>query len=131
MFATVDEAVDDISGSGIMKDESMDISAAEKEKMTASKTKEEEDAGVFVIDKDMRSIDSMIEAAEYIGAGKNVELVITTDPFKEGDKIASDTISAEQAKDLNRGRKYLRDAAIRAGKNVKDTVNELEHCVFC
>ena len=81
-----------------------------------------------------RDIGKMVQAAEMV-SGKNVDnlvLVIEEDEdaekkdeqFALGQEIADEIISAAQAKDLNRGRSYLRDVANRHGVPVYKTIEE-------
>lgn len=65
---------------------------------------------LFVIDNQTRAIASMVEASEYICAGRDVVLVVKD--VDKGTQIASDTIGITQAKDLNRGRAYLVDVGM-------------------
>ena len=58
---------------------------------------------LFVIDDETRAIASMIEAANYIGLGRKVVLVIK--------QVSNKTFAECEIKDLNRGRTYLHDIA--------------------
>jgi hypothetical protein len=66
---------------------------------------------MFVIGPETRGIASMIEATQYICEGRDVVLVL--EDVKEGQTIVGQTISASEAKDLNRGRAYIADVAQR------------------
>lgn len=68
---------------------------------------------LFVIDKQTRAIASMLEAAEYIAAGRNVVLAINKIP--EGCRISDEEVVGSTLKDLNRARDYLSDTALRHG----------------
>src|SRR5687767_9714501 len=63
--------------------------------------KEDADVLLFVINGQTRGVASMVEAAFYIGQGRDVVLVLEN--VTEGDPA--------EVKDLNRGRTYLRDVA--------------------
>jgi hypothetical protein len=67
---------------------------------------------IFISDQ-TRGIVSMLEAAEYIGAGRPVFLVIQDIP--DGLVIEGQAITGRDLLDLKRGRVYLRDIAARHG----------------
>lgn len=83
---------------------------------------------LFVIDKQTRALASMIEASEYISAGR--KLVLVVQEVESGATIGSDKIDAAEAKDLNRARSYLRDVACRHGTDVHDNVAEAVQSVI-
>jgi Nucleoside 2-deoxyribosyltransferase like len=64
---------------------------------------------IFVINGTTRSLASMIEAAQYIGEGRRVTLVIN--PVSVGTEIAGEIVSESEARDLNRARTYLAGVA--------------------
>lgn len=66
---------------------------------------------LFVIDAQTRAIASMLEAAELIGDGRDVALVVQDMP--DGTEVDSTVITGRELKDLNRARAYLRDIADR------------------
>ena len=69
---------------------------------------------LFVIDAATRAIASILEATEYICRGRVVVLSITDVP--EGSSFpGADPASANELKDINRGRCYLREVADRHG----------------
>lgn len=76
----------------------------------------------FVIDKQTRALASMIEASEYISAGR--KLVLVVQEVEAGAVIGSDTVDEAEAKDLNRARSYLRDVAERHGTKAYATIDE-------
>lgn len=85
--------------------------------------KQEADSLLFVIDGQTRAIASMIEATEFIAAGRHVVLVIANIP--DGTVIDGQTISGRELKDLNRARTYLRDVAARWNRTeLLDTVEQ-------
>jgi len=78
---------------------------------------------LFVIDNDTRALMSMLEAVEFITAGRQVVLAIA--PIKEGQTIAGASgasVSAGECKDLNRARTYLGDVAKRHAVQVHESV---------
>lgn len=79
-----------------------------------AKAKEVCDVLLFVIDAKTRAIASMLEATEYIMAGRKVALVICDIP--EGTQIDNELIVGRQLKDLNRARAFLCDIAARHQK---------------
>lgn len=66
---------------------------------------------VFVIDSETRSIASMIEAAEFITAERDVILIIKD--ITANTTVNNEIITVAEAKDINRGRAYLADVAHR------------------
>lgn len=70
----------------------------------------------------------MIEASEYISAGRTLVLVVQE--VDVGGVIGADTVDMAEAKDLNRARSYLRDVANRHGTKVYDTVPEAVQTVI-
>ena len=66
---------------------------------------------LFVVDNRTRSIASMVEASEHIVSEKEVILVLLD--VAANSVIGNETITAGEAKDLNRGRAYLADVAHR------------------
>ena len=69
---------------------------------------------LFVIDDETRAIASMIEAANYIGLGRKVVLVIK--------QVSIKTFAECEIKDLNRGRTYLHDIADQHNVKVFDSI---------
>jgi hypothetical protein len=74
---------------------------------------------LFVIDRNTRGVASIAEAAYYIGAGRDVILVLQ--PYPE----TVETLN--ESKDLNRGRAYLREMAESHGVCIFDTVQDAIH----
>eukprot|EP00741_Cyanophora_paradoxa_P015900 tig00020909_g15351.t1 len=70
----------------------------------------------FVIDRQSRSLSSMVECAEYIAKGRNIVLVIEQMPAQMS--IRGVRVSDEELKDNNRARVYLKDVAERNGAPV-------------
>ena len=83
---------------------------------------------LFVIDAQTRALASMLEASEYIAAGRKVVLIV--EEVEVGSEIAGTTCDVAEAKDLNRARSYLRDVATRHGAPVHETVVEAIDCVI-
>merc|ERR1712166_1891 len=83
---------------------------------------------LFVIDAQTRALASMLEASEYIAAGRKVVLIV--EEVEVGCEIAGTTCDVAEAKDLNRARSYLRDVATRHGAPVHETVVEAIDCVI-
>ncbi len=75
---------------------------------------------LFVVSGATRSATSLVEAAEYIAARRNVVLVV--EDMVAGMTIGSDVVSAGEALDFNRGRAYLRNTALRYGAPVFHSV---------
>eukprot|EP00741_Cyanophora_paradoxa_P015873 tig00020909_g15324.t1 len=75
---------------------------------------------LFVIDSQTRSLASLVEAAEFIAAGRNVVLVIM--PLPENATVAGEKVQKGECKDINRAREYLRDVAKRHGARVFESV---------
>ncbi len=71
---------------------------------------------LFVIGRNTRGVASIAEAAYYIGAGRDVILVIQ--PYPE----TLETM--DESKDLNRGRSYLREMAEHRNVCIFDTVED-------
>jgi hypothetical protein len=81
-----------------------------------AKAKEEASLLFFVIDNATRAIGSMLEAAEYIGRGRRVVLVIQEMDQAGGPvKVGKDVLPPAEVKDLTRARRFLKDVASRAG----------------
>jgi hypothetical protein len=80
---------------------------------------------LFVIDNETRAIASMIEAAYYIGLGRQVIVVIK--------KISGNETFAEgEIKDLNRGRTYLHDIAEQKNIMVFDFIESaVDYIIDC
>jgi len=87
---------------------------------TEANAKAEARVLLFVIDGQTRAIASMLEAAEYIGDGRTVVLVIQDMP--DGTEVDGHAVTGRELKDLNRARAYLRDIAERHGVTVHGTV---------
>ena len=85
---------------------------------------EKEQAGclLFVIDPQTRALASLVEASEYICRGRNVVLCVLD--VVEGTSFGTfgRSIDADELKDLNRARNYLRDVALRHGVKVSSNV---------
>jgi len=76
----------------------------------------------FVIDADTRATSSVLETVEYICSGRVVVLAIKEIP--NGKTIEGHRITGRELKDLNRGRRYLKDVAERHGVPVFDGVQD-------
>ncbi len=77
---------------------------------------------LFVIDAETRAIASMVEASEYIVRGRPVVLVILDIP--PAAVIAGEPIGPRQREDLNRGRKFLANVAMRHHVPVYGKLND-------
>jgi len=75
---------------------------------------------LFVIDAETRAVASMVEAGEYAARNKPTVLVILEIP--PGAVIGGEDIGPNQLNDLNRGRKFLAEAARRHRVPVFDNV---------
>lgn len=71
---------------------------------------------LFVVDGSTRGVASMVEAAFAIGKG--IEMVLVLGDVAPDAPFVS---SPSEAKDLNRGRAYLREVAVEAGIPIFDT----------
>lgn len=78
---------------------------------------------VFVIGRDTRGAASCIEAAYYIGTGRKTVLVIQ--PYPETPE------TLEEARDLNRGRTYLRSLATLHNTPVFDDTTDEKFINAC
>jgi hypothetical protein len=87
-----------------------------------AEAKKTSEALLFVIDGQTRAIASMLEATEYIMAGRKVYLVV--DDIKDGTEIAGQVITGRELKDLNRSRAYFRDIAKRNGCTIYNSIDE-------
>jgi len=79
------------------------------------KAKENSAILIYVLDQQSRGISSMLEAADLIINGRTVVLVMSD--FDKGVVIAGHAVSAAQLSDLNVGRSFLKDIAMRNSKN--------------
>lgn len=66
---------------------------------------------LFAITGDSRGVASMVEATEYICAGRTVVLVVQD--IRDGLVLDGQVITGRELLDLNRARAYLRDVATR------------------
>merc|ERR1711977_69099 len=83
---------------------------------------------LFVIDRDTRALMSMLEATEFVVAGRQVVLAVNN--VEEGQHIGEDPVGAAELKDLNRARRFVADIAQRYNVPVHATVEEAVHaCV--
>jgi hypothetical protein len=82
---------------------------------------------IFISDQ-TRGIVSTLEAAEYIGAGRPVFLVIQDIPDRL--VIEGQAITGRDLLDLKRGRVYLRDIAARHGCPIYQDVTEATHALI-
>ena len=78
--------------------------------------KKKADVLFFVIDSQTRAIGSIAEVAGYIGAHRNVVLVVND--VVDGTTIGGQVVTGSELKDLNRGRAYVRDLAHEFGVTV-------------
>eukprot|EP00002_Diphylleia_rotans_P007836 TRINITY_DN1750_c0_g1_i2.p1 TRINITY_DN1750_c0_g1~~TRINITY_DN1750_c0_g1_i2.p1 ORF type:complete len:532 (-),score=128.02 TRINITY_DN1750_c0_g1_i2:539-2134(-) len=82
--------------------------------------KERSDYLLYVISDDDRCIDSIVEAAYFIGKGRHVVLVVNKIP--DGFKFGDHTVTPAELKDLNRARAYVSEAAKNAKLPVFDSL---------
>lgn len=86
---------------------------------------------LYYIGSDTRSIGNMVEAAYFIGKGR--EVVLCLNDVNPSCQIDDDELGARGAKDLNRGRLYLADVANRQNvkifNDVSEAVMEVVHLV--
>lgn len=91
--------------------------------------KEEADLLLFVINGQTRGVASLAEVAYCIAAKRQLVLVLT-DVAKDAN-IGSDPLSADECRDLNRGRFYVQSMAemhlIPVFKTVEDAVEHIIH----
>ena len=66
---------------------------------------------LFAITGETRGTASMVEAAEYIGTGRTVVLMVQD--IRDGLVLDGQVVTGRELLDLNRARAYLRDVAIR------------------
>jgi hypothetical protein len=84
---------------------------------------------LFIIDNKTRAMAGMLEAAEYIGSGRRVVLVIHT--VLPDTVIGGSVCSPEEIKDLNRARSYLHDVAKRHGTPCyRDNPTSIREAIF-
>merc|ERR1712057_114170 len=74
------------------------------------------------IDRDTRALMAMMEAVEFVVAGRPVVLAVNS--VEEGQSIGHDVVGAAELKDLNRARRFLCDIAQRYNVPVHATVDE-------
>jgi hypothetical protein len=78
---------------------------------------------LFVVDGSTRGAASMVEAASLIAQGRKIILVLS--PLSAGLSVdGGPAVGALEAKDLNRGREYLREEAAAHGVYVCDSVDD-------
>ena len=90
--------------------------------------KADADVLLFYITGQTRGIVSMLEATEYICAGRPVFLVIQDIP--DGLVIDGQAITGRDLLDLKRGRVYLRDIAVQHGCTLYDDVTQATHALI-
>lgn len=82
---------------------------------------------LYFVGADTRSIGNMVEAAHFIGRGREVVLCLNEVP--PSCRVDDDELGARAVKDLNRGRLYLQDIAnrqnIKIFTNVREAVAEV------
>jgi len=79
----------------------------------------------FYVGSDTRAVGTMVEAAHFIGRGRNV--VICMADVKASCVVDNTELGAHSAKDLNRGRLYLADIANREGLKQFTNITEAAH----
>eukprot|EP00040_Diaphanoeca_grandis_P036921 m.237978 g.237978 ORF g.237978 m.237978 type:complete len:468 (-) comp33717_c1_seq4:37-1440(-) len=88
---------------------------------------------LFVIGEETRAIASMIEAAEHVTSANREEqtvVVVIKDVHTGGPAFADVELSADEIKDLNRGRAYLADVVSRHGCIVfQDVAAATQHII--
>jgi len=77
---------------------------------------------LFIIDNDTRALMSMLEAVEFVVAGRKVALAVST--IEQGQHIGKDKVGAAELKDLNRARHFVCDVAQRYGVPVHNNVQD-------
>lgn len=87
-----------------------------------ARAKETADDLLFVIDRNTRAVASMIEATEYMTAGREVWLVV--EDIADGTEITGSVITGRELEDLNNAREYLRDVATRYCYSIYGSVEE-------
>jgi hypothetical protein len=78
---------------------------------------------IFVIDNKTRGLASMLEASEYIAAGRRVLLCVNF--VEPGSVIQQSAVDDNEAQDLNRARQYLLEVAKRHGVRTYASIPDL------
>jgi len=83
---------------------------------------------LFFVSKESRDIPTMVEAAHFLGEGRDV--VLCVEHVEPSTYVDDELISPRAAKDINRGRHYLADVAVRVGAPVFTVIEDAVHAAI-
>ncbi|XP_070532848.1 uncharacterized protein [Ptychodera flava] len=83
---------------------------------------------LYVVTDTTRGVGSIVEAAHYIGQGRNV--ILCLQELTESTVVKGEKLSSKAVRDYNRGRKYLADLANRRNVPIFDDVAESVECII-